>query len=895
MQLVSGASGMGKTALMRACLDELADDAAAIVLEGRCYEREAVPYKTLDGVVDELAAHLVERGQRPDGLTTRDLAALQRVFPVLRRVPCLAVPTLPGAVPSDPAELRRRALGALRRIFAGLARTGPLVLAIDDLQWGDTDGTTALAELCEGDGDDDAAPRMLVLATHRAEDASTSDALAVLRARVPSRLRELTLGGLDAAEAHALWSQLAGADAAGAAGDAAVRDAEGSPLLLGEIVQARAAGAGRVDSVDAAVHARLAHLDADAQALLDVVAVATRPLRLALAPRAAGIVDADAAVRVLRAQRLVRVHGADPIVEPRHDRIRAAVVSVLPAARRRAIHASLAATLAADSRDDVDLPELIEHWLGAGEGAQAGALAERAAGSAEDRLAFHRAAELLALALRRTELDGDRRRALLTRRGHALASVGRLSEAAIELRGAVALATGRERRELERLAVENLLRAGQLDRGLEAAGALLRELGERLPRRPLLAAVTERTRLRLRGLRFTARAEADVPAAVLERLDVLWSVWSGLSFADPVRGVALQARLLRYALDAGEPRRLAMALGAELGYVAIAGAAAPPRLAAVQALGVELAHELGQDDVRGFIDAGSGAGAYLAGRFREGVTTLDAGLARLRDHPASMRWQIDLCDILRVAALWWLGELRALRRAHTDGLRAADDGGSVNARRHLCSWPGSVVWLIEDRPDESRAQIERSTVAAADQAGERFHLHHYHALAGRAYADLYEGRADEAHHRLEAAWRQVERAGVLRVQLVEIEARYLRGAAAVAATGAAGAPLALMQLERIERHGVPHGAALASALGAAVALARGRGDPAIAALSVALREAERSEAAALASAIRRRLGVLRGGEHGAAMIGAADAWLRKQGVVAPAAFAAMMVPLPPAA
>src|SRR5262249_3876003 len=44
--LVSGASGMGKTALVRHFLDELSRDRSGpLVLAGRCYEQEAVPYK----------------------------------------------------------------------------------------------------------------------------------------------------------------------------------------------------------------------------------------------------------------------------------------------------------------------------------------------------------------------------------------------------------------------------------------------------------------------------------------------------------------------------------------------------------------------------------------------------------------------------------------------------------------------------------------------------------------------------------------------------------------------------------------------------------------------------------------------------------------------------------
>src|SRR5262249_20782173 len=321
---VHGASGMGKSALVQRFLDGLSDDPRTVVLAGRCYERESVPYKALDSVVDALSRYLMQLPvHEAHTLLPRHVLALARLFPVLRRVGAVAEAPRPAAEAPDPHEMRKRAFAALRELLARLAdRTTPVVY-IDDLQWGDAASAALLADLMRPPDP----PPLLLLCCYRSEDAETSPLLRELLAPEPQGdgmggvdIRHVPVGPLLPGEACDLAMTLLGRDApvTRALAERVARESGGSPFFVDELVRHLQAGeeleartsSEREVSLEEVLRARLLRLPPRARRLLEVVAVAGRPIKQQVAGAAAELPAEDSqAMAILRAGHLVRTRG----------------------------------------------------------------------------------------------------------------------------------------------------------------------------------------------------------------------------------------------------------------------------------------------------------------------------------------------------------------------------------------------------------------------------------------------------------------------------------------------------------------------------------------------------------------------------------------------------------
>ena len=725
---VRGASGNGKSALVEHFLDSLKvgrtferDD--VLVLRARCHEREAMPFKALDGLLDTLTAFL----ERMDDLWVShvlpvQVADLARAFPVIERLGAMQKLLAQAPPRGDAALERANAERALRELLRRLARQTALVLFIDDLQWGDIDSVRILKSWLEAE---EALPFLFVL-SYRSDEQATNACLQLLTSVEEPRSAEelfIDLTPLPRAAIEAMCAD--GTELPPSWIERIASEAHGSPLIASQLLTlARAQRERGEDSAQTLSIADLltqltSLLQPQGRRMLNLLAVAGRPVEISLATRAAGLTRDDRhqlhALQGLRLTRTRVVHGKQ-LIETYHDRIRAAVIEALPVGERITLNRRLLSELM--TRGPADPDWLHQLARGAEDHVSAALFLRTAAERAAASLAFERAADLYRACLDDTTLDAAERGELLRGLGDNLAASGHGSQAAEQYLLASKLgATGRPSSvtELKRLAATHLIRSGHFARGEQLVREVLQTLRIRVPKSRLgliLAIGWERLRLWLRGLDFEPRAASQLPAARLHQAHAYISLSINTQAYDPVRATLFGTRALRLGLELGERGTLASALAVAAAGRAVSGSAHDERYAQKLLDYASTINESLKDPYVGArISAARTITAFLLGRVRE-TLPLAAESEQLNSDHTSTRAEFAgeyynrfTANSALIGALFQLGRFREASAALHRALHHARATDNRTAQLHL-----AMVWSLDDiaqgHAERARARLD---------------------------------------------------------------------------------------------------------------------------------------------------------------------------------------------
>jgi eukaryotic-like serine/threonine-protein kinase len=896
--LVGGPSGVGKSTLVHDFLEDLATRGEAVVLRGRAYERESVPYKAIDSWVDALSRHLLRLSDLGAQIALpADAWALARLFPVLRRVP--EIGDQREQVFADPHGVRRRAFGALRELLASLAQRQPTVVYIDDAHWGDADSAALLLDLVRPPN----APPLLLVMTYRGEEAETSSFLSEIRAHWPpaAEAREIAVGPLDPEDARRLALALLVSEdpAAQATARAVARESQGSPFLVEELVrsyqsQAQSQAPGIPITLEQSVGERVSRLPEATQRMLEMVAVSGRPLPVSTVRDATGVAEGvDDAMALLSARRLVHVglRNGHEVVETIHDRIGSAIVSRLSADVVREHHGRLARVLEATPGADPEAVAL--HLLGAGEKDRAGPYAERAAEQAMTKLAFDRAIQLFRLALECPPDSLPNPRRVRVRLAEALAWAGRGAEAARAYLEAAERVPGLERVELERAAAEQLLASGRIDEGAIVLHRVLAAIGVKAPRSMLSALfwlLVYRLWGAVIGLRFHRRLPQDVRKEDRVRIDAMYAVAMGFAIVDVLLGACMQARHLIFALRAGDDLQILRATSLEASHLASLGGREGKRERALNRVASELAERGGGAEGEAFFEGIRGIGLFLRGHWNEARGMFETSGARLAHGHA--HWQVNGL-LFAARSLYFSGDIKELTRRQARMSADAQDRGDLYTAVNLGATTLITTHLAADDPEGARRRA-RESMAQWSQTG--FFVQHWQAMVFEPDIDLYAREGGAAYDRFMSDLTALKRSLLLNVQFIRGITYYTHGRCAAASIDSHPEVRGRRVVEarrmarRLEREGMPWTGVLAAIVRAVAENADANRPSALASLRAALQRAEAAGMAMHAAAARYRLGEALGGDEGQEIVQTALLAMTTQGIQQPARWVGIYLP-----
>ncbi|HEY4181151.1 MAG TPA: AAA family ATPase [Kofleriaceae bacterium] len=881
---VLGPSGIGKSALLRRFLDDVRHrHPETLILTGRCFELESVPYKALDAVIDELARQL--RRMRDDEvaeLFPKDADALATLFPVLLQVRCIAswmqIPLIAsGARRLDPdkGDLKTRGLAALKTVLRLLSKKRPVVVCVDDLQWGDVDSANLFGDLVRGPD----APSVFWVSGFRDVERGTSPYLSRLAQVLEgTRLHELRLQPLAHTEAAILATELLGETTR--ADDRATTiatESQGNPFFVHELART----GGGVDALETIVQARVAQLDEGARSALELIAVAARPLELELVAGAAQIGDLRGALSTLRAERLIRAREGhhERLIECYHDRIREAVTRGLAPDRRRSTHLALA-TVLLRNENDANAAQIAWHLAEGGESARAYQYYRAAAERAASALAFDDAAQLYRRALDVGDRHSDHT-ALELAYAEALSASGHGHDAA-RVWMTLASRVDRERSvDLRRRATEELILFGDVRLGYAAMTDLLAELDITLARNPVLAVasiVAGRAALAISRHQLRTRAE---PASKRELLRV--DTLAGLSWAiaqmEPLTGYALQTEHLRLALQSGDRERAAVALWLEAILGALRGGRGGgkmnPTLVAARAMSAGLDEAAVPVAVTRMVE---GIVAVFEGQFDEALVHLNAAEHAPRTRVLGHGSSRGTLHVFQSVAQFWMGRSGDLLRDVPARRREVDEQGNLYARLWLDLLEG---WALSSMGRVAEAWAITQKVRAR-LPPDVFQIHRWYLEYGQIKFLLFEGNAEEAWHRLVEVRRQTR--FKLTGQTQRVAAQWVRAATALLRADTNRRARREMLAEartavtKLEGERSPWIDAIATTLRAGIASVEGDTTTALRLFGQAEPMLARHHIEVVHAAVQRARGRLLGGAKGKELIARGDAWMASQSV-----------------
>jgi eukaryotic-like serine/threonine-protein kinase len=885
---VQGEGGIGKTALLRAFLDTVNTESSFLLI-GRCRQQEAIPYKAIDELMDCLAQLVQGLESSKVSQLSEGLSLLASLFPSVRfRGESTAFRSrLEG---EEPWEIRRRAIQAFCQTIERLAQWKPVVVAIDDLHWGDADSAEFLGALHEAPIDGS----VVFVGTSRSGYADAPCVRAFSRGLDNVRLIILEPLGIEDTK-FLVESLLSGVRRDVGASAIAVKESRGNPLFASQYAsQLQLEKQDEPHSLEDAIWKRSRQLDFPAQEILELVCVAGTRLGLRDVVEAREP-DADIYRHIvaLRSEKFLLVNGSfnnDTSIEPFHDKIVESIGGRMDVDRRIRCSRMLGSVLAAheDSRFDL-IGRLFEE---AKDLSRARSFYLKAGRHASSAYAFKQAVKNFEHAYQLGKSTNENSSLSIADFADALADAGESARSAEMYLEASLLCKSDESLSLKHQAATQLGICGKIDQARALFDETLRQYRVALPSAKPLICISQllwqRFRLWQRGLHFN-EVKGIVDASRRHQVESIWSAAKGLSTTNMLMSASLQTLALRKAFHTGDRSLVANCLAWEAVFRGTCGgkelAYGRTILRNAEALVAENPNKLND----GMIELSRAALFLHEFQLNKAIEHFDLAEKYFLAYRRGAWWELGTVRWLRTTARWHAGRLREMMvdtHTYSEEARSRNDGFTLS---NMLAVMHPYICLMQDKPADAQGYRDEASRVWNHKG---FHFQHLALLWSELQWLLYNRRPVEAHKRFEQEWKTIKRSMILSNQLVRSMYYDFRATCAIAAAShskknAKPLKLANQLAQRIARDDHVAANAFQQRILGGVALLQGKKTEAIDHLRQASERFKMAKMMIHAASVDYRLATLLPESIGSALSRSASLIMSSEGVVAPSRFASI--------
>ena len=348
---ITGLSGEGKSALAENFLAPIRRGTEMLVLSGRCYDRESVPFKAVDSLIDSLVRFLRGRSENEiKHILPEDIQFLAHLFPLLRRVEAIEDQCGQPLKGIADKQIQFRAFKSFRQLLYNIGQNVPILMFIDDLQWGDADSTQVIIDLLVLDPQ----PPIMLLGSYRQDESTESPFLKQWNENYPVEQHSpssftISVSPLTREECLRLVVERIGkaTEQSNRIAEVVFESTKGNPYFVDQLIE----GLDPMDRdfepvpFETIVANRLNKCPDGAKKILEIVAVAGKAFPIAEVSSVANYSkEIFATLTHMRSEKLLRLVGSNEqqLVDTYHDKVRETVLSQLDKNRVEEIHLQIA-------------------------------------------------------------------------------------------------------------------------------------------------------------------------------------------------------------------------------------------------------------------------------------------------------------------------------------------------------------------------------------------------------------------------------------------------------------------------------------------------------------------------------------------------------------------------